>query len=185
LCSGRKANVGTPVDAISTAVKYRVGCLQGSPGVGKTFCVAAIVKAVIQRFGQDSIAVCAPTGKAAVRVAQSMQANGVDLPASTIHRLLQVEGEGGDGDGWSFHFNEQNPLPYRFMIIDEASMIDCICSPVSPGLHTIDARSVRRRHWPAGTSGTWSPILRSSAMRADRKADGDPPQLGPDCAGMC
>lgn len=110
------------IDAISTAVKYRVGCLQGSPGVGKTFCVAAIVKAVIQRFGQDSIAVCAPTGKAAVRVAQSMQANGVDLPASTIHRLLQVEGEGGDG--WSFHFNDQNPLPYRFLIIDESSMID-------------------------------------------------------------
>jgi len=109
-------------DAISTAVKYRIGCLQGSPGVGKTFCVAAIVKAVIQRSGRDSIAVCAPTGKAAVRVAQSMLANGVDLPASTIHRLLQVEGEGGDG--WSFHFNDQNPLPYRFLIIDESSMID-------------------------------------------------------------
>lgn len=100
----------------------RVSCLQGSPGVGKTFCVAAIVKAVIARYGTDSIAVCAPTGKAAVRVAQSMQANGVDLPASTIHRLLQVEGEGGDG--WSFHFNEQNPLPYRFIVTDEASMID-------------------------------------------------------------
>ncbi len=101
----------------------RVSCLQGSPGVGKTFCVAAIVKAVIARFGRDSIAVCAPTGKAAVRVAQSMAANGVDLPASTIHRLLQVEGEGGDG--WSFHFNDQNPLPHRFIVTDEASMIDC------------------------------------------------------------
>jgi exodeoxyribonuclease V alpha subunit len=100
----------------------RVSCLQGSPGVGKTFCVAAIVKAVIQRFGQDCVAVCAPTGKAAVRVAQSMAANGVELPASTIHRLLQVEGEGGDG--WTFHFNEQNPLPFRFLIIDESSMID-------------------------------------------------------------
>lgn len=111
------------IGAIMIATNHdRVGCLQGSPGVGKTFCVASIVKAVIQRFGQDSIAVCAPTGKAAVRVAQSMLANGVDLPASTIHRLLQVEGEGGDG--WSFHFNEQNPLPFRFLIIDESSMID-------------------------------------------------------------
>jgi exodeoxyribonuclease V alpha subunit len=111
------------IGAILIATNHdRVGCLQGSPGVGKTFCVASIVKAVIARFGRDSIAVCAPTGKAAVRVAQSMLANGVDLPASTIHRLLQVEGEGGDG--WSFHFNEQNPLPYRFLIIDESSMID-------------------------------------------------------------
>jgi len=109
-------------DAIEAATTFKIGALQGSPGVGKTFCVAAIVKAVIARFGRDSIAVCAPTGKAAVRVAQSMLANGVDLSASTIHRLLQVEGEGGDG--WSFHFNEQNPLPYRFLIIDESSMID-------------------------------------------------------------
>jgi len=110
------------LQAISDSTIDRIGCLQGSPGVGKTFCVAAIVKAVIARYGTDSIAVCAPTGKAAVRVAQSMQANGVDLPASTIHRLLQVEGEGGDG--WSFHFNEQNPLPFRFIIIDESSMCD-------------------------------------------------------------
>lgn len=109
-------------DAIESATTYRVGCLQGSPGVGKTFCVASIVKSIIARFGRDSIAVCAPTGKAAVRVAQSMLANGVDLPASTIHRLLQVEGEGGDG--WSFHHNDQNPLPFRFIIIDESSMID-------------------------------------------------------------
>jgi exodeoxyribonuclease V alpha subunit len=111
------------IGAIIVATNHdRVGCLQGSPGVGKTFCVAAIVKAIITRFGRDSIAVCAPTGKAAVRVAQSMAANGVDLPASTIHRLLQVEGEGGDG--WSFHFNDQNPLPFRFLVIDESSMID-------------------------------------------------------------
>lgn len=107
---------------IMVALIDRVCCLQGSPGVGKTFCVAAIVKAIISRFGRDAIAVAAPTGKAAVRVGQSMAANDVDLPASTIHRLLQVEGEGGDG--WSFHFNEQNPLPQRFIVIDESSMID-------------------------------------------------------------
>lgn len=110
------------LEAIQTAISERLGCLQGSPGVGKTFCVAVIVKAIIQQFGRDSIAVAAPTGKAAVRVAQSMLMNGVDLPASTTHRLLQVEGEGGDG--WSFHFNEQNPLPYRFLVLDEQSMKD-------------------------------------------------------------
>jgi exodeoxyribonuclease V alpha subunit len=110
-------------EAIGVALESsRVACLQGSPGVGKTFCVASIVKAVIARFGRDSIAVCAPTGKAGVKVAQSMLANGVDLPASTIHRLLGVEAE--TSDGWSFHFNDQNPLPFRFVIIDESSMID-------------------------------------------------------------
>lgn len=111
------------IGAIIVATNHdRVGCLQGSPGVGKTFCVAAIVKAIIHLFGPDAIGVAAPTGKAAVRMTQSMAANGVDMQASTIHRLLQVEGEGGDG--WSFHYNDQNPLPFRFLVIDESSMID-------------------------------------------------------------
>lgn len=110
-------------DAISVALSTdRISCIQGSPGVGKTFAVACIVKAIIANYGRDSIAVAAPTGKAAVRVGQSMAANGVDLPTSTIHRLLQVEGE--SAGGWSFHFNQQNALPYRFIIIDESSMID-------------------------------------------------------------
>jgi len=108
--------------AIATATMGRIGALQGSPGVGKTFAVACIVKAIIHSFGQESIAVAAPTGKAAVRVGQSMAANGVEMQASTIHRLLQVEGE--SQGGWSFHFNDQNPLPFRFLVIDESSMID-------------------------------------------------------------
>lgn len=108
--------------AILQATSGRIGCLQGSPGVGKTFAVACIVRAVVDMFGRDSICVCAPTGKAAVRVTQSLAANGLEMQAGTIHRVLQVEGEGSDG--WSFHFNDQNPLPYRFIVIDEASMID-------------------------------------------------------------
>ena len=108
--------------AIATGVSGRIGCFAGAPGTGKTFCVAAIVKAIIHQFGADSIGVAAPTGKAAVRMTQSMAANGVTLQASTIHRMLQVESEGSDG--WSFHFNDQNPLPFRFLILDECSMLE-------------------------------------------------------------
>ncbi|MCA9014898.1 MAG: AAA family ATPase, partial [Planctomycetaceae bacterium] len=106
------------LDGIFAATRKRVGCLQGSPGVGKTFCVAAIVKAIIREHGRDSIAVAAPTGKAGVRVTQSLAANDVDIQASTIHRLLGVSAQGGD-DGWQFVHNEQNPLPHRFLVIDE------------------------------------------------------------------
>lgn len=111
------------LDGIFAATRKRVGCLQGSPGVGKTFAVASIVKAIIHHHGRDSVAVAAPTGKAGVRVTQSLAMNGVDIAASTIHRMLQVEGQGGE-DGWHFHFNDQNPLPFRFIVLDESSMCD-------------------------------------------------------------
>lgn len=121
------------LDGIFAATRKRVGCLQGSPGVGKTFAVASIVKAVIHHHGRDSVAVAAPTGKAGVRVTQSLAINGVDIQASTIHRMLQVEGQGGE-DGWHFHFNDQNPLPFRFIIADECfvsgTMIDTDSSAV-------------------------------------------------------
>jgi exodeoxyribonuclease V alpha subunit len=110
------------LDAIVAATNGRIGCLQGSPGVGKTFSVACIVKALLKSHGAETVAVCAPTGKAAVRVTQSLAANGVDLTASTIHRLLGVASE--SGEGWSFVHNSQNPLTQRFLIVDESSMID-------------------------------------------------------------
>lgn len=111
------------INAIEVATKNRIGCLQGSPGVGKTFSLAVIVKALIKKFGASQIGVAAPTGKAAVRMTQSMANNGVLMNAMTIHRLLQVTGAGG-GEGWKFAFNEQNPLPMRFLILDEMSMAD-------------------------------------------------------------
>lgn len=109
--------------AIEISLSQRYGCLQGSPGVGKTFSVACVVKAIMQEHGENSVGVAAPTGKAAVRMTQSLVSNGVHVQACTIHRMLQVKA-GGEGAGWSFHYNAKNPLPYRFLVIDESSMID-------------------------------------------------------------
>ena len=110
------------LDGIFAATRKLSGCLQGSPGVGKTFAVACIAKAVIAKYGSGSIAMAAPTGKAAVRMTQSLVANGVPVVATTIHRLLQVSSE--SRGGWGFIHNSVNPLPFRFLIIDECSMID-------------------------------------------------------------
>ena len=78
------------------------------------------------------LAVAAPTGKAAQRLADAIAlglaqsrdladaALGTIAPApQTLHRLL----------GWSpsrgrFARHENDPLPYRFVVVDEASMID-------------------------------------------------------------
>lgn len=100
----------------------RIGVLGGSPGSGKTYVAAAIVKAILKRFGQVEVAICAPTGKAAVRCTESMRAYGLNLRACTIHSLLGVESS-EDGN-WSFKHNENFPLPYKFIITDESSMID-------------------------------------------------------------
>jgi exodeoxyribonuclease V alpha subunit len=107
---------------LQTSLTSRVGCLQGSPGVGKTFAVACLVKAIISEFGTDSIAVACPTGKAAVRASQALNENGVEFEVKTIHRLLGVKSQ--SGGGWQFTHNEDVPLPYRFIVIDESSMTD-------------------------------------------------------------
>lgn len=99
-----------------------ISVLAGSPGTGKTYCSAALIRSVIAQFGQSKVAVCAPTGKAAVRVTEAMHNNGINMKALTIHSLLKVEASGGDG--FSFSFGRNFPLPYQFVIIDESSMID-------------------------------------------------------------
>jgi len=98
--------------------------ITGVPGAGKTHLLAAAVRAAACRDGLESIAVCAPTGKAAVRITQALLRNGINLEATTTHRLLGVQRNGHDGDGWSFRFDANNPLPYRYVCCDEMSMMD-------------------------------------------------------------
>lgn len=100
-----------------------VGLLIGTPGTGKTFTAAAIIRKVIEQFGEDAVAVAAPTGKAAVRCMQAMKANGATVSATTVHRLLGL-GTAFAEKGESGAFNEFNPLPFQFVIVDESSMLD-------------------------------------------------------------
>ena len=64
--------------------------LGGSPGCGKTFTAAALIRLLGHKHGWESIAVAAPTGKAAVRITEAMKNNRVPLRAKTIHSLLGV-----------------------------------------------------------------------------------------------
>lgn len=105
------------------AMTGRVGLLLGSPGCGKTFVLARIIRAVQKAGG--SFVVCAPTGKAASRITESLSKAGVSVTARTIHSTLVVKANEEGGGGWSFEHGADNPLPVDFIFCDEASMPDC------------------------------------------------------------
>lgn len=98
--------------------------LGGGPGCGKTFTAAAVIKQLIQQVGIANIAVGAPTGKAAVRITEAMQAAGLQLRARTWHSILgigEVDPETGD---LGFAHNENSPLRFKVLVGDESSMVD-------------------------------------------------------------
>ena len=99
------------------ALSQNVGILIGSPGTGKTFTAATILKSV----PSDRVAVCAPTGKAALRMGESMAQCGVEIEARTIHSLLEAV---YTSDGFGFARDQYNPIDADFVVVDESSMID-------------------------------------------------------------
>jgi len=109
--------------------------ISGGPGTGKTSTVVKILALLIEnalKSGQDiSIALTAPTGKAAARLRESVNQTVPELPVVdevkrlipsetfTIHRLL-----GSSMNSHEFRHNRENPLPHDVVIVDECSMGD-------------------------------------------------------------
>ncbi len=131
------------VEQLRLATSAAVGCFTGSPGTGKTFTLSYLIRRIIEKYGIDSISVACPTGKAAIRATESLRRLGIGLRAVTIHRLLEVDHTArGRGDGWAFVHNRDNPLPIKFLIIDEASMCDTtlmadLLDACTPGTHVL------------------------------------------------
>ena len=102
-------------EAIREALTKSMLILTGGPGTGKTTTLNAIID-LLEDEGL-SIAIAAPTGRAAKRVSE---VTGRD--AKTIHRLLEVDF--GSTDTIAFVHNEQHPLKADAVVIDEMSMVD-------------------------------------------------------------
>ena len=98
--------------AIRHAVTKKFLVLTGGPGTGKT----TIVRAVLEIFQakQLRVGLCAPTGRAAKRLAES-----TGREAKTIHRLLEFDPSIGD-----FRRNRDQPLDFDLLVVDEVSMVD-------------------------------------------------------------
>ena len=98
--------------AISTALNNGVSVITGGPGTGKTTIIKCILS-ILETQGYNTL-LLAPTGRAAKRMSET---TGRD--ASTIHRALSM-----DFYTHKFFHDEQNPLDYDAVIIDEFSMVD-------------------------------------------------------------
>lgn len=101
----------------------------GGPGTGKTSTVAKILTMLRENDKELVIKLAAPTGKAAMRLAESIQQFLVQLPqdtrdviptkVQTLHRLLGMR-----SNGRSFRYHHDNHILADFLIVDEVSMVD-------------------------------------------------------------
>ncbi len=119
-------------NAARGAVSQGFSIITGGPGTGKTTTVVKILALLLELSDRAlQIALAAPTGKAAMRLQQSIGRSKAGLPcsqalrdripeaASTIHRLL-----GAMPPSPYFRHDADHPLPHDLVVIDEASMID-------------------------------------------------------------
>ncbi len=107
--SGREALTEEQLAAVRAALRHRLSLITGGPGTGKTASIQAIARAAAARDGK--VALVAPTGRAAVRMAEAS-----GLPAQTVHSALGwVPGQGPLHD-------EHDPLDCDLLIMDETSM---------------------------------------------------------------
>ena len=112
------------VEEIAKALRGdNLAVLGGSPGTGKTFSAAQIISAIGDEIGYSSIAVAAPTGKAAVRCNETMGSYNLPVKARTWHSLLKVV-TNETGSGWSFEHGRNKRLPFSVLVGDESSMLD-------------------------------------------------------------
>jgi exodeoxyribonuclease V alpha subunit len=122
--------------AAGAAVSRRFAVVAGGPGTGKTTTVARIVALVYEQAARSGafplIALAAPTGKAAARLQEAVRdeagrlavddevrARLLELPASTIHRLLGWR----PGSNSRFRHDRNQRLPHDIVIVDETSMV--------------------------------------------------------------
>ncbi|MEG2329529.1 SF1B family DNA helicase RecD2 [Anaerorhabdus sp.] len=88
--------------------------LTGGPGTGKTTVVRGMVSIFKKLYPLANIACCAPTGRAAKRLAEL-----TEVDTYTIHSLLLWDLESN-----TFGKNENEPLFIDLLIVDEFSMVD-------------------------------------------------------------
>ena len=101
--------------AVILGVNNNISIITGGPGTGKTTILKFILEIYKKHFS-NNILLCAPTGRAARRMAESTGF----LSASTIHSALDITND----YSWAQSADSIPPLNEDLVVIDESSMID-------------------------------------------------------------
>ena len=157
--------------AINLVESEKIILLSGGPGTGKTSTILQMLLQAISKDPTLDIAMAAPTGKAAKKLKDTMQA-GIEefedslkdklskIPCKTLHKWLEAGPNG-------FKRNSQRLLKLDLIVIDEMSMVDL---SIINGLLDALPKSCQiilvgdpDQLLPVGSGGIWQ-ILQSKEM---------------------
>ncbi len=116
------------IDAVNLVKSEQIILLSGGPGTGKTSTILQMLLEALTGNPTLSIAMAAPTGKAAKKLKDTIQAGIEDfddpikdklsnIPSKTLHKWLEAGPNG-------FRRNSQRLLKLDLIVIDEMSMVD-------------------------------------------------------------
>ncbi len=103
-------------EAFSTVLRSNgVKIVTGGPGTGKTSTILGILLVYMKLHPEHKIRLCAPTGRAAQRMAES-----TGMEAVTVHRLLDYRPFGSS----LICKDAANPIDADLIVVDEMSMMN-------------------------------------------------------------
>ncbi len=116
------------IEAVNLVKSQQIILLSGGPGTGKTSTILQMLLQALTRNPTLNIAMAAPTGKAAKKLKDTIQAGIVDfedpikdklsnIPSKTLHKWLEAGANG-------FRRNSKRLLKLDLIVIDEMSMVD-------------------------------------------------------------
>ena len=101
-------------NAIKNVFESKVSIITGGPGTGKTTIIKMLVN--LFKYENKSLALCAPTGRAAKRITETTGEN-----AKTLHRMLEIGKTGEEEIDLDIMVSKINQ---DVVIVDEMSMVD-------------------------------------------------------------
>jgi len=126
--TGEQNLSGDSLKAALMVSRARLSVITGGPGTGKTTILGGLLRILLESWGEKKLEIrlCAPTGRAAKRMSESLESliqdplygRAFPYPAQTIHKVLGLR------PGVAAAYHEGRTLKADILVVDEASMVD-------------------------------------------------------------